>query len=505
MHVKGGLDVRSGTDRIEDRSAPGEGGLPVSALTEAGAVPVSVTVPVPVRERRGRSVVVSRAGIYRRLLALSDAIATAIALSLAIQAPVSVNEVAGIILGTAGAIVLFKMAGLYDRDELVFRRSTLDEAPSLLQLTALLAVVALLIDPFLLSNNLAPSDVLTVWLAGFGLVSVMRRMARGLAKRITPMERCLVIGDVAHAERIAEKLESARVRACVAALLPITGDNIESLGGTERLRRTVNTLDIHRVIISPVSADYAAVANLIRAAKGVGVPVSMIPRMLEAVGSAVEFDDVHGMMLLGVRQFGLSRSSRALKRTFDLVGSCLAIAATAPLMVSLAIAIRLSGPGPVLFRQTRVGRDGQRFQMMKFRSMVHEADALKEELRRLNEAGDGLVKLSADPRVTRVGRFMRSSSLDELPQLFNVLKGDMSLVGPRPLVVDEDARILGHYRSRLHLTPGMTGPWQVLGSNRVPLDEMVGLDYLYVANWSLWTDVKVLARTVTQVLARRNV
>jgi lipopolysaccharide/colanic/teichoic acid biosynthesis glycosyltransferase len=135
--------------------------------------------------------------------------------------------------------------------------------------------------------------------------------------------------------------------------------------------------------------------------------------------------------------------------------------------------------------------------------MVTDAEAQKDQLRELNEAGAGLFKIADDPRITRVGAFLRRTSLDELPQLFNVMRGEMSLVGPRPLVVDEDAKVLGHGRSRLHLTPGMTGPWQVLGS-RVPMREMVGIDYLYVANWSLWGDVKILLRTARHVLRRTN-
>ena len=151
-----------------------------------------------------------------------------------------------------------------------------------------------------------------------------------------------------------------------------------------------------------------------------------------------------------------------------------------------------------------MGRDGRQFRIYKFRSMVVEADAQKDQLRGLNEVGDGMFKIAADPRVTRVGAFLRRTSLDELPQLFNVLRGEMSLVGPRPLVTDEDAQVLGLDRSRLHLTPGMTGPWQVLGA-RVPMQEMVGIDYLYVASWSLWLDMKLLLRTVRHVLRRGNV
>jgi len=219
------------------------------------------------------------------------------------------------------------------------------------------------------------------------------------------------------------------------------------------------------------------------------------------VGSSVTFDDLDGLPMLGLRQFGLPRSSRMLKRAFDLTGATLGVLAISPVLAAIALGIRLDSKGPVLFRQTRVGREGQRFEMIKFRSMVLDAEDRKAELVNQNEAV-GLFKIANDPRITRVGRFIRRSSLDELPQLFNVLRGEMSLVGPRPLVVDEDAQVEGLMRSRLHLTPGMTGPWQVLGSARIPMPEMVKIDYLYVAGWSLWSDVKLLLRTAPHMLAR---
>ncbi len=193
-----------------------------------------------------------------------------------------------------------------------------------------------------------------------------------------------------------------------------------------------------------------------------------------------------------------------VKRALDLLGAALGLLALSPVMVAIAVAIKLDGGGPVFFGQLRVGRHGRRFQMLKFRTMIPDADAMKDALRAYNEAGGGLFKIAEDPRITRVGRFLRRSALDELPQLLNVLKGEMSLVGPRPLVVEEDERIAGPHRRRLELMPGMTGPWQILGPARAPLGEMVAIDYLYVADWSLWTDVKILLRTVPHVLGRRG-
>jgi exopolysaccharide biosynthesis polyprenyl glycosylphosphotransferase len=274
----------------------------------------------------------------------------------------------------------------------------------------------------------------------------------------------------------------------VAALLP-------------ELPQLIRAADVHRIVLAPVASDGAATLDFVRAAKASGARISVLPRLLEVVGSSVTVDQIDGLTMLGIRSFGLTRSSKVIKRSFDLVGATLLMIAVAPVMAVLAAAIKLGSRGPVFFRQTRVGRNGQRFEIFKFRSMVADAEDRKPELAHLNET-DGLFKMAEDPRVTPIGRLLRATSLDELPQLINVFRGEMSLVGPRPLVVDEDAKVAGLDRSRLHLTPGMTGHWQILGSARVPLGEMVGIDYLYVANWSLWTDVKILLRTIPYVLSR---
>ena len=325
-----------------------------------------------------------------------------------------------------------------------------------------------------------------------------------MAGRTSPLERCLVIGEAAQAGRIRDKLASSQARAEVVASVPLASEDVTAadwVAFPTMMRRVVRQLDVHRIIIAPTTTDTRHVVDLIRAAKSIGVRVSVLPRMFEVVGSAVEFDDVDGMTMLGVRRFGLSRSSRVLKRTFDLAVGSIVLLILSPLFVAISLAILVDSRGSIFFGQVRVGREGKHFRILKFRSMVADADARKDELRSINEAGDGLFKITNDPRVTRVGRFLRATSLDELPQLLNVLRGEMSLVGPRPLVVDEDAQVVGLDRSRLHLTPGMTGPWQVLGT-RVPMQEMVAIDYLYVASWSMWLDLKLLLRTVRHVARR---
>ena len=447
-----------------------------------------------------------REALHRRLLAFADmataSAALVVVLDLLGQDHVAVAGLAGMPL----VIFLFKVAGLYDRDQMRIVHSTLDEVPVLLQLTGLYALGVTILHSVLLTGTLGGAQIAALWIGSFAAIMAGRMAARSAAGRLSPVERCLVIGETGQVRRIREKFAASSARARVVASLPLAGGDLDGLGigSPEAIRRVARDLQVHRIIIAPTTTEAGGVVQLIRVAKAAGVRVSVLPRMLEVVGSAVEFDDVDGMTMLGVRCFGLSRSSLLLKRAFDLAAAVAGLAVVGPAIGLIALAIRIDSKGPVFFRQVRVGRNGRPFRIYKFRSMVADAERQKNALRARNEAGDGLFKIADDPRVTRVGRVLRATSLDELPQILNVLRGEMSLVGPRPLVTDEDAQVIGLDRSRLHLTPGMTGPWQVLGC-RVPMQEMVGIDYLYVANWSLWTDLKILLRTVLYVLSGRGI
>jgi lipopolysaccharide/colanic/teichoic acid biosynthesis glycosyltransferase len=200
-----------------------------------------------------------------------------------------------------------------------------------------------------------------------------------------------------------------------------------------------------------------------------------------------------------------STAARAIKRMFDLLAAILLLVILAPALLVIALAIKVDSPGPVLFRQRRVGRDGQAFSMFKFRTMIDGADEQKSDLLHLNQAADGLFKIAGDPRITNAGRWLRSTSLDELPQLLNVVVGRMSLVGPRPLVPEEDATIVGQDRHRLAMRPGMTGVWQVGGASTVPIHKMVVLDREYLEEWSMWLDLKILAKTAQLVALRQGI
>jgi exopolysaccharide biosynthesis polyprenyl glycosylphosphotransferase len=389
-------------------------------------------------------------------------------------------------------------------------KTTVDEAPQLFQLATLYTLVFWICDGALIDGRLGDLQVLALWGTLFGAALTGRHVARRLAAAAAPSERCLFIGDARSYARLRSKLDGDDINAELVGRLSLQrvsrggGDLGARTADARELEELIAWTDAHRVIIEPQTLPAEDMLDLVRAAKAVGVRVSLLPRVLDVVGTSVVFDDLGGMTLLGVRRFGLTRSSRLVKRSFDLVGASLGVLAVAPALVLIAVLVKLDSRGPVLFRQERVGRDGRRFRIYKFRTMCSDAEERKAELLALNECDGGLFKIAEDPRVTRVGRLLRRTSLDELPQLFNVITGDMSLVGPRPLVVDEDERITGLDRRRLALTPGMTGHWQIAGSARVPLHEMVKIDYLYVAGWSLWSDLKILLRTVPYMVSRRG-
>jgi exopolysaccharide biosynthesis polyprenyl glycosylphosphotransferase len=464
----------------------------------------------PVSESGAQAAVLKRASVYRRWLAAGDVVAAIAAIGFALRVGAGAPLTPRVVVVFPALVLAAKLNGLYDRDELVLRKTTLDEAPALFQLATLFTLAIWGLGGALAGSPINPSDAFVLWIALFVMLIVARTCARALARAMTLAERCLFIGDEDAAQRFRSKLgHGCGVKANVVAqldldqALPLAAATPSSADVAE-LRNFLRGMDVHRVVVAPHTLAASETIDLIRALKLAGIHVSVVPSLFDVIGSSVEFDDLHGMTVLGVRRFELTRSSRAVKRCSDLLGALVALIVSAPAAGLIALLIKLDSPGPVLFRQERIGRNGQPFQMLKFRTMVVDADAAKVRLVALNEGADGFFKITHDPRTTRLGQLLRQSSLDELPQLVNVLHGQMSLVGPRPLIHEEDQRISGWHRRRLALTPGMTGHWQILGSSRVPLHEMVVIDYLYVTNWSLWNDVKILLRTVPYVLARHS-
>ena len=444
----------------------------------------------------------------RRLLGVADAFAVSIALVVSALA-VGGDTLTWTALAVPAVFVgLAKALGLYDRDAELLHKTTLDEFPKLLSLGTSMTLLLWLADGAIVNGEITRVQVLACWSVLLLGMVVLRSAVRAVAIRVTPIERCLFVGNAESAEEFREKLAmSHSVRAELVGWLPVNATDPKELEGQlslpERIRSLILERDVHRIVLGPGASD-DELLDAVRRIKDNRLKVSVLPNVARLVSTSVELDRLHGITLLGLRRFEITLSSRLIKRSFDLVGSTLALIVLSPVLLAATLAIRIDSRGPILFRQPRAGRHGEPFEMLKFRSMVVGADDQKDELRHLNEADDGLFKIAEDPRVTRVGRVIRRLNIDELPQLFNVLRGEMSLVGPRPLVLEEDRRIEGWHRRRLDLSPGITGPWQILGSARIPVREMVKLDYRYVADWSLWNDIRILLLTFGHVAQRRG-
>ena len=444
----------------------------------------------------------------RRLLAVADAFAVSISLTIATLLTGG-HQLEWLTLAVPVLfVVIAKTIGLYDRDEHLIHKTTLDEFPALFGLATTSTLLFYLSGGLLVDGQPGQEQTALFWGLLIVLLIALRSIARALSRGLTATERCLFVGDAADADEFREKLATNHlVDAELVGWIPVSGtlggDATDRLPLFERIRTVSVERQVERVILGPEPGGSEELLDSIRKIKGLGIKVSVLPDVARVVNTSIELDRLNGITLLGVRRFEITGSSRHLKRAFDLVGSSVAVALASPLLVVVAIAVKLDSPGPVLFAQRRAGRHGEPFNMLKFRSMIDGAEGLKDDLRHLNEA-DGVFKIADDPRITRVGRIIRKAHIDELPQLINVLRGDMSLVGPRPLPLDEDLRIEGWHRRRLDLRPGITGSWQVLGSSRIPVREMVKLDYQYVADWSLWNDVRILMLTIGHIARRRG-
>jgi exopolysaccharide biosynthesis polyprenyl glycosylphosphotransferase len=469
--------------------------------------------PRSVALERAHSRPLGRDATLRRLLAAGDALAVLISLALALV--VSGRPGAGdrLLWGAAVLpllIVLFKVYGLYDRDVKRISHSTVDDLPWLLHATMIGALLVWLYSKLSPMHRLDFGEILLFGVFVMVCVTVGRLGVRQAVLRLLGPESALLVGGGEMADVFIGKLEAhpecglevvgvlatAREPTSQVRMLPV-------LGATNDLAAVAARHGATRVIVSPVGLEDHELKELLRNCRELALKLSLLPQLSDVLGPAVEIDDVEGVTVLGVNPPWLSRSSRALKRTMDIALAAIMLTLSAPFMVLIAAAIKIDTPGPILFTQERVGKGGRRFRLLKFRTMVPDAELYRADLLAYSTDTHWLM-VPNDPRITRLGRHLRHLSIDELPQLWNVLRGEMSLVGPRPLVVAEDEHVQGWARGRLDLTPGITGYWQVLGRTRIPFEEMVKLDYLYVMNWSLWTDLRLIMRTLPTVLSRRG-
>jgi exopolysaccharide biosynthesis polyprenyl glycosylphosphotransferase len=342
-------------------------------------------------------------------------------------------------------------------------------------------------------------------------VLLVRSVVRAVAARAIGRERALLVGGGDMASALLGKLTAHPeyrldvIGSVSAQGAPPTavGSELADLGTLEHLEDVARACDVGRVVLSAREIDEDELERVLRRCRALSLKISMLPRLADVLGPGVEIDDIEGVTVLGLNPPWLPRSSRALKRVMDLTIAGAFLLLASPFLLAIALAVRLDSRGPVFFTQVRVGKEGNLFRVYKFRTMVIDAEQRRAELV-VQSTDPNWLKLDRDPRITRVGGWLRRFSLDELPQLWNVVRGEMSLVGPRPLIPVEDERVTAWARGRLDLTPGITGYWQVLGRTRIPFEEMVKLDYLYVMNWSLWEDVRLLLRTLPAVLGGRG-
>jgi exopolysaccharide biosynthesis polyprenyl glycosylphosphotransferase len=268
------------------------------------------------------------------------------------------------------------------------------------------------------------------------------------------------------------------------------------LGSCADISSLVAQHEIDEVIIALPSASHLKITEILIACARQNVGFRIVPDFYELSLNQVDVLEINGIPLIGLREATLPGGSHLLKRALDVALAAAGLLIASPLLLAIAIAIKLDTPGPIIVEQVRIGRFGKEFKFFKFRSMRDRADRELAKLLDRNEAVGPIFKIRNDPRRTRVGRWIRRFSLDELPQLFNVLRGDMSLIGPRPPFPHEVAQYQDWHRRRLEVSPGITGLWQVSGRSELPFDEMALLDIWYIENWSLGLDFKILIRTV---------
>jgi exopolysaccharide biosynthesis polyprenyl glycosylphosphotransferase len=409
-------------------------------------------------------------------------------------------------------IVIARLFGLYSQDDRRTNHVTTDEVASVFHMVTVCTWLFFVVTWLTGVAHPAVSKLLFFWALASVLVPLLRAGARSLARlRPSYIQNTVIVGAGDVGQGIAQKL--LRHPEYGVNVIGFVDDepkqrrrdigDLTILGPPERLSSIIRAFDVERVIVAFSHVPHERILELIRSLKDAFVQVDVVPRYFELIGPNTSMSAVEGVPVHCLPPRALGISSRALKRTMDIVVPVLALLLLAPVVILVAVLIKLDSPGPVLFRQRRIGRAGREFSMVKFRTMFRDADEQKDALGPLNKhaAVDArMFKIPKDPRVTRVGRVLRRLSLDELPQLLNVLRGEMSLVGPRPLIPSEDVHVEGWGRRRLDLRPGITGLWQVLGRSDIPFEDMVRLDYLYVTNWSLWHDVRLMCGTVPAML-----
>ncbi|HTD88399.1 MAG TPA: sugar transferase [Candidatus Binatia bacterium] len=394
--------------------------------------------------------------------------------------------------------IILEALGFYHRPLLAPRRQTIWIVLKGCSLLALAVIVAMF---FFKKGGLSRAVIMLFWPISFGLVYLSDELTRWFYRSRyaqTQMNKRVVL--------IGAPPDTAKMKADLSTV----GSGMEFVGeldindtGVKELVALLHKASPNSVVINAKHTFFGQVEKAILACEREGIDAWLVADFFKTQISRTTLDDLHGRPVLVFRSTPDASWQGICKHVIDAVGSLVLLACTLPFMGLIALAIRMTSPGPVLFRQERCGLHGRPFVMLKFRSMETNAEQRQHELAALNEMGGPVFKLAKDPRITKVGAFLRKYSLDELPQLFNVLRGEMSLVGPRPLPVYEVEKFDDPaHRRRLSVKPGLTCLWQISGRNEVrDFRDWVRLDLEYIDNWSLWLDMKILMRTIPVVLS----
>ncbi len=444
-----------------------------------------------------------RGALLRRLLATGDWVAIVAALCLA-TAATSTTDVGTLFWGVLfipAWILVLKLHGLYDNDHRRIRHSTLDELPGLVSASALgtIAIDGLLaLSP---AGSLSAQSAILVGIGAFIGCFVVRAVLRSLWHRTTGMATGLVIGPAAAVDVVARRISlHPETRLHLVGYLSSPSDkdrraSLPRLGSIEEISRVARQHEVERVVVTEQQMSEVDAEHLIEECKAAGLGLTLLPRHYGLFGPGIELNRLAELPVLDFRFSDPPRSTLAMKRTMDIVVSAVLLTLLSPLLLAIALLIVLDSGLPVFFRQRRVGRDGAPFTMLKFRTMDADAEQRLGELVDLEKLEEPSFKILDDPRVTRAGRLLRRTSLDELPQLINVLRGDMSLVGPRP----EEEAVVRLYderqRARLAVKPGLTGPMQVYGRGDLTFEERLAMERDYLDNLSVAGDLAILLRT----------
>ncbi|MFN8223053.1 MAG: sugar transferase [Gaiellales bacterium] len=358
------------------------------------------------------------------------------------------------------------------------------------------------------TSGLIPTAVVTSALAIGLLRAAYDSASREVLRVVGVRRRVVLLGAGERLAHLRDQLLASRGGLGIEIVGALSADAVPGLprlgDGLAELPAVLEQERPAELILSEADFHEQTVLEVVHLAHRFGVRVKLAPSTTELLVHEGQYVPGQGVPLFELRPPVLSGVAWVSKRVFDLVVASTLLVALTPLWLVVAVAVKLSSPGPVFYRDRRVGLGEREFGMLKFRTMVADAAERQHELEELNEASGALFKIRDDPRVTRVGAVLRRLSIDELPQLANVVRGEMSLVGPRPLPLRDHAMLEDWHRARYHVLPGMTGLWQISGRSGLAFDDLVRLDFTYIEQWSIWTDVSIIAKTIPAVLARRG-